>query len=477
MKRLLFSGAFLVMSLASFAKNGYKIEIKFKQDVSDTFVYLAHYYAKPLPTIYKTDSARVINKRTAVIQSKDSVLGGIYMILFDNRSRYTEFILDNGNSMEMTIDTTDMPAYISFKNSPENTRYQQYETYLMDYGRQQQQLMEDLKTAKNATDSQAIKGKGLKLTKELRNYRQSYVQKYPGTYLSNIFNALEVPQVPEGDHYIPGTKTVDSNFSYNYYKEHFWDKFNFNDNRLIYSPVYDAKLEEYFNRLVLPLPDSMNAEADTLLARTRKAKELFKYTLHWLARNAETSKVMGMDEVFVHLIEKYYMKGDAFWLDSASLSKYEDRAKKIAPNVLGNIAPDVTMQDIWNLQDVRLSDITAPYTLIVFWSKECSHCLKEVPQIDSLYRARLKDKGIKIYGVSTEGDLSDIQKKVEEMKVQDWINVVDAHNNTGYRSKYDVYSTPKIYLLGPDKKIIGKGLDHSNILEVLEWTENKNKKK
>ncbi len=477
MKRLLCSAMIMAMSLASFAKNGYKIEVKFKHDVSDTFIYLAHYYAKPLPTIYKTDSARVINKRTAVIQSKDSILGGIYMILFENRSKYAEFILDNGDAMEMTIDTTDLPVNITFKNSPENTRYVAYEKYLMQYGMQQQQLNENMKSAKTAADSQAIRDKAAQLSKELRAYRQDYVKKHPRTYLSNIFNALEVPQVPEGVHYIPGTQTVDSNYAYDYYKKHYWDKLDFTDNRLMYSPVYDAKLDEYFNRLVLPLPDSVNAEADTLLARTRKAKELFKYTLHWLARNAETSKVMGMDEVFVHLIEKYYMRGDAYWLDSASLSKYEDRAKKIAPNVLGNIAPDVTMQDIWSLQDIRLLEVPASYTLVVFWSKECSHCLKEVPQVDSLYRAVLKDKGIKIYGVSTEGDLSDIQKKVQELKIMEWILVVDAQHNTGYRSKYDVSSTPQIYLLDKDKKIVGKGLDHSNILEVLEWNEKRSGKK
>lgn len=477
MKKLLFAGIFCLAGISSFAKDGYKIEIKFKQDVPDSFVYLAHYYAKPLPTIYKTDSARVINKRSAVIESKDSVLGGIYMILFDNRARYMEFVLNNGDNMTMDIDTTNLPSNISFKNSPENSRYIEYEKYLMGFGKKQQQFMEEMKTAKNAADTQAIRDKAGKLSKELVAYRKDYVKKYPGTYLSNVFNALELPEVPEGTHYLPGTKDVDSNFSFNYYKSHYWEKFDFSDNRLMYSPLYDGKLDEYFNKLVIPLPDSMKAESDALLAKTRKSAELFKYTLHWMAGNAERSKVMGMDEVFVHLVEKYYMKGDAYWLDSAGLSKYEDRAKKIAPNVLGNVAPEITMQDIWTLKDVPLNEVKAKYTLLIFWSRECGHCMKEIPQVDSVYRAKLKDKGVKVYTVSTEGDLSDIQKTVEKFKINDWTNVVDANNKTNYRSKYDVYTTPKIYLLDADKKIIGKGLDHSNILDVIEWTEKKKGKK
>jgi len=477
MKKLLLTGLCAMLGLASLArKDGYRIEVNFKQDVSDTFLYLAHYYAKP-PTIYKVDSARILNKRKAVIETKDSVLGGIYVLLFENRSRYVEFILNNGDELTVHVDTTHMPFNLSFGNSPENNRYVDYEKFLAGYGKKQQALMEELKKAKTAADTQSVRERSAKVGKELLAYRKDYIKKYPGTYLSKVFQAQTTPEVPEGKHYLPGTKTVDSNFTYNYYKTHYWDGFDFTDDRIMYAPVYDARLDEYFNRLVLPLPDSMNAEADRLLARARKSKEIFKYTLHWLAGNAERSKVMGMDEVFVHLVENYYMKGDAYWLDSAGLAKYEDRAKKIAPNVLGNKAPELVMQDIWTLQDRPLEQQPSKYTLLIFWSKDCGHCMKEVPQLDSVYRAVLQKKGVSIYAVSTEGDLSDIQKAVDKLKVKDWTHVVDARNQTGYREKYDVYTTPKLYLLDADKKIIGKGLDHSNILEVIEFTEKKKAKK
>lgn len=477
MKKLLSGLVCTVLSLAATAKDGYKIEINFKHDVKDEYVYLAHYYAKPLPTIYKTDSARVINKRKAVIDSKDSTLGGIYMILFDNRSKFAEFILQNGDEMTMNIDTLDLPSNVTFKNSPENSRYVEYEKFLIGYGKKQQGLNTELKTAKNAADTQAIRERSGKIAKELTAYRNDYSKKYPGTFLTSIFNALSVPDVPEGKHYIAGTKTLDSNYGYNYYKEHYWDKFDLKDNRLMNTPIYDSKLDEYFNRLVLPLPDTMNMEADQLLAKTRKAPELFKYTLHWLAGNAERSKVMGMDEVFVHLVEKYYMKGDAYWLDSAGLAKYEDRAKKIKPNVLGNVAPELVTQDIWSLQDRPLTKEPGKYTLVVFWSKECGHCMKELPQLDSLYKVALKKRGVNIFTISTEGDLSDIQKAVDKLKIKDWANTVDANNKTDYRVKYDVYTTPKIYLLDENKVIIGKGLDHGNIIDVIDFNERKKAKK
>jgi len=294
--------------------------------------------------------------------------------------------------------------------------------------------------------------------------------------LSSIFNAIEEPEAPEGVHYKEDGKTVDSFYSFYYIKNHYWDKFDFKDNRLIIAPFYEKKLSTYFNTYVLPVPDTVIAEADILLAKTRNAKELFKYTLHWLASYTERNKLMGMDEVFVHLVEKYYMKGDAYWLDSAGLAKYVDRAQKIAPNVLGNTAPELVLQDVWNLQDVSLQKFPAAYTLVVFWSPDCGHCQKEIPMIDSVYNAELKQKGVRVFSVPTEGELSEIQKYIEKQGLKEWTNVVDAHNNSKYKSLYDVYSTPKVFLLDDQKKIIGKLLDHSNISQVLKYNEEKKKK-
>ncbi len=39
-----------------------------------------------------------------------------------------------------TIDTVNMPAGTSFKNSPENSRYVAYEQYLMEYGKKTEWL-------------------------------------------------------------------------------------------------------------------------------------------------------------------------------------------------------------------------------------------------------------------------------------------------------------------------------------------------
>jgi len=139
--------------------------------------------------------------------------------------------------------------------------------------------------------------------------------------------------------------------------------------------------------------------------------------------------------------------------------------------VIGNPAPKLDLQDIWTLQDKPLDDVKSDYTLVIFWAPTCGHCQKEIPLLDSVYNAALKQKGVTIYSVPVEGNLTDIQKFVEKDHIRDWTNVVDANNKSDFRDNYDVYSTPQIYLLDKNKTIIGKKLDHSNILDVINWNE------
>lgn len=479
MKKIaLIATLFLGMAFRSEARQGYKIHLKLP-DVQDSMVFLAHYYGKPLPTIYKRDSARFDKNGNAEFNVTDSsFVGGIYMMLLSDKKTYFEFLLNSGDEMTITGSVKKLPEGIKFKNSPENERFQAYVDFLKEYGKGQEALKKELENSKTSADSAAVRKKAGKTAKDLNNYRRDYVTKYPGTLLSNIFNALEVPQVPEGDHFLEDGKTKDSTFAYHYYKEHYWDLFNYQDDRLIHTPILDGKLEEYMNKLVLPWPDSVEHESDMLLKKAKGTKDLFKYTLWWLTRNVENSKVMGMDEVFVYLVENYYMKGEAFWLTPEELAKYQDRAMKIAPNVIGNVAPEVKLPNVINKKEESMLSMKGNYTLVVFYSPDCGHCQHELPLLDSVYEAALKAKGVKVYTVATEGDEKKISDFLVKQKLdQKWTNTWDPEHVGDWRGKYDVYSTPTIYLLDEKKIIRGKRLDHSNILSVIEMQERKAKDK
>jgi thiol-disulfide isomerase/thioredoxin len=477
MKKTLFIAAMLLTAAAQslLAREGYRVKLT-APDAKDTMVYLVHYYGNVKP-MYISDSTRFDRSGVAILESKDpDFKGGIYTIMFkDSKQTNFELLLNKGDDIAIFCKRSAIPKGIEFRNSPENDRFRKYHDFIESYAIEQKALEAELKEAKTAADTAAVRKKAIASNKERINYMRNYAASYPGTLLATVFNAMEVPEIPEGTHYLDDGRTKDSTFAYRYYKTHYWDKFNFKDDRLIYTPIYDGKIEEYISKLVLASPDSVNKESDMLLEKAKGTKDMFHYTLFWLTHYAENSKVMGLDEVFVHLVENYYMKGDAFWLTTTELAKYIDRAKAIAPNVIGNLAPEVKQPNVFTKKEESLHALKTPYTLLVFYSPTCGHCEHELPLLDSLYEATLKDKGLKVFTVATEGEEKQITDFLTKHKLdKKWTNTWDPEGKRDFRDKYDVFSTPTIYLLDEKKIIRGKRIDHNNIGTLVEMLEKKN---
>ena len=123
-----------------------------------------------------------------------------------------------------------------------------------------------------------------------------------------------------------------------------------------------------------------------------------------------------------------------------------------------------------------LSEINADFTVLVFFGPTCGHCKKEMPKIkqkvDSLV---LAGYDIKTFAVATEFDKEEWMKFIKEQGTEEWINVADInHDDEGnpvassdWRDKYDIYSTPVIYLLDKEKNIIAKRITHTQIVEII----------
>lgn len=482
MKKITLIAALMILGMAQLFAAGakgkaYHIRLKMP-DANDTMVYLLHYYGKGRPTIFKLDSARFDKKGVAEFKSDDSAfVGGIYIMLLSKRTADFEFLLNKGDDIGISATVAKLPEGVKFENSPENDRFGEYIGFLKDYSADQEKLKKELEQSKTAADTASIRTRSIAQAKKLTSYRRDYMKANKGTLLASIFGAMEVPEIPEGPHYLEDGKTKDSTFAYRYYKSHFWDGFNFLDDRMIFSPLYDQKLEEYFNKLVVPTPDSVEHEADMILKKAKGTKDVFHYSLWWLTRFVENSKVMGIDEAFVYLVENYYMKGDAFWLKSDELSKYLDRAQKIAPNVIGNLAPEIKTPNVVTKKQESLHALKAKYTLVIFYSPSCGHCQHELPALDTVYRETLKAKGVKIFTVATEGEEKAITDFITKNKLDAWTHTWNPEHTSDYHSKYDVYSTPTIYLLDEKKIIRGKRLDHTNVAGLVEMLEKKEKDK
>lgn len=454
MQRLIIILACLLSQLQLQAQ-GYQISVQLKQ-YKEGRIYLAHYMGN---NKYMSDSALLNEQGVAMLKGKETLPGGIYMILLPGKQRYFEILVDRKQQQFSIIaDTSDLITKTIFKNSPENDLFLGYNKFLsQEIGPVNSQL----EKKKTSGDTAAVKALETTLRKKLQDYRNDVVAKHPQSLLTSMFKALKEPEVPAK----PASE--DSTFGYRYYKAHYWENIDLTDDRLVYTPILENKLKKYFTQLVPPHPDSVNIECDALIAKTRKNKDVFKYVVWWLTYNYETSQYMGMDAVFVHLVEKYYVAGDAFWLNDEQLNKVISRAYSIAPNLIGQQAPPLVVKDS-GLKPISLYTTKAKYTVLVFWDPTCGHCKIEIPRLDSAYKASWKNRGVTMIGFKTEGTKDEWRQFIKQHNLSGWIHAWDPDAQSNFRRLYDVYSTPVVYLLDEKKKIVAKRLGVEQLNEFIE---------
>lgn len=103
------------------------------------------------------------------------------------------------------------------------------------------------------------------------------------------------------------------------------------------------------------------------------------------------------------------------------------------------------------------------YTLVDFWASWCPYCIKELPDMLSLY-ADYKDKGFEIVGVAVRDKTDDTSAIVKKHSLP-WPVVYNTQ-----KVPYDIYGfsgIPHHILIGPDGVIISRGESISQIRERL----------
>jgi thiol-disulfide isomerase/thioredoxin len=446
---------FLLLAAVLFTMNvsagGYEIKIHII-GLKDTVCYLGNHFGDKQ---YVRDTARTDHDGWAVFKGKDSLPGGIYLIVMPNKT-YFEILV---SEQKFTIETDTLDFIGNFKSTGtlENKLFNEHQRFIIGMSKETQQLkskMDAYSTNKDST--KAIRERIMSLDKEVKAYRIKLMTDYPKSFIAKIFTTMSEPDVPEPPKDAKGN-ILDSSFQYHYFKAHYWDKVDFSDDRMLRTPIFENKVKTYTNQLTPQLPDSIIASCDTIIEKAKANKEVFKYCVATLTNIYENSKIMGFDKIFVHLAEKYYLTDLAFWADSTLKANIHGRVEKIKPNILFTVAHDLAMPDTAFVMHT-LHGVKAKYTVVVFWDPTCSHCKIEIPKLLQYYDSVKTKISIEVFAIGIESDMEEWKKYIREHKL-DWLNVSDLYNQTNFRNYYDIYSTPVIYLLDERKRLIAKRLD------------------
>ena len=460
-------------------QGSYEIKIKIR-GVKDTTLILGHHFAN---SMYPDDTIRVDKNGSGVFKKKKSLPQGMYIIFLPNKN-YFDIFLGENQKFSVENDTSDLFKKIKFSGSKENQIFYDYQ-YLLGQKRDEvKKIAEQKKNAKSELEKAKYTDQIKAIDNEVKQYKEKVLADNPNTFIVKFIKATQDIEVPDPPKDTSG-KIIDSSFQYRYYRAHYFDNFDISDGRLLRTPLYEDKVLTYIDKVIPQIPDTIEKEIDMLIAKSRTSAELFRYMLVTLFNHYGQSQIMGFEDIALYISDKYYLK-EATWNDTTHMRKLREQVTKRFPLMLGKIAPDAQLVFISSdhfkaaASDdslkknpyvgsfFKLSDIHKDYTVLFFWEADCGHCKKATPIMYDVYN-KLKDKNVTVIAISTlfgaEGKVKWIDF-VNEHKLYDWIN---AWNPYDYKFKelYDVASTPTIYILDKNRKIIAKRIGAEQCEEII----------
>ena len=468
----------ILLSYSVWAKTP-KIRVKII-GLADTSIILAHYLNK---SIYPDDTTELNSKGEGEFELKKPLHEGMYIIYFPSGS-YFEFIVGKDQDFSITTDTTDFIANAIIEGSEENILFFDFQKYMLSRRDEIKGITDILKNSDNEANKKAARKRLDELNKEREDKINAIVTQHPDLFVATFLKSTMDIKVPEPPKDTSGK--IDSLWQYLYYKKHYFDNFDPSDGRLLFTPLYEEKIKYYLDKVLPQIPDTLIKEIDTLLVRAKSDSTLFRYLLITLFNTYGNSNIMGFDAIQVHLAEEYYLKY-AWWSDEKFLKELKERVEILDPLLLGKVAPDVELllvpSDHFKAAAndtalkkyphvgklVKLHEIPADYLVLLFWEATCSHCKKAVPEMYSIYKEQLESMGVKVLAISTLFGEDGKEKWIDFVnnhELYDWINAWNPYDYQ-YKVVYDIRSTPQIYVLDKDKKIIGKRIGPEQVPELI----------
>lgn len=495
-----------VWVLGSRAQSGYEIKVNFKGLPDDTLYLVKYLFDKQ----YISDTCVGIKNGAAVFKGKEPLDKGVYTLVSEKKSIYFDFFVNDTQKFGISTDFSDIVNSLKANGSKDNEQFFSYIRFITNKNSEFGKLKDQTKGKSKADSIKFMTDNLKKLNEEVVKFEKEFMTKVKGSFVYDVMN-LKTEKNPDPA-MIPKAKNnrPDSVWQYYYYKNHYWDDVNFKDERLVRTPFYDDRLIKYFDNVILQNPDTVIQAIDMVMGKCEEGNDLYNMTLAHFTSKYENSKIMGFDKIFVHMYDKYIGAGKAKEIyTEETIKKIGDRIAIVRNLLIDSKAPELFMIDTIRGKEVskmgfdtckssesvtklyyknidkltpmfnRLSDIKSKYTVLVFWDVDCGHCQTEIPKLQESLKEVKGKIDYTVYAIYTKDEFEKWIKWLKEKKV-DFYNVYDPIHLNNLKDKYDIYSTPVIYILDKDKKIKAKRLGAEQVkeyLELLERMEKENLKK
>lgn len=455
MKRLTILLLLLLSAAAVMAKGGYKFILQIDGN-KDSMMLLCYYYAQDKMVM---DTAFNNGKGGYVFEDKRDLLPGLYFFI-NEKGRSIDFVVYHETpKFKFHTDDRDWQRNMTVSGSRENTLF-------FNFNRSAEALYEELESQRAEMDSATYKMKAKQLVGRLDTMRLDFIAKHPETMLARMMNAMyEPPRPPD---------SLKGNDRYFFVMHHYFDNVALDDDFIIRTPprVFYNRVSTYVDKNMEGLmPSEIIPLLDTLIDRSEPAQEVFKWLVLKLTEKYLQSNVMVYDEVYVHLVQRYFATGKVTFLSPSVIDEQVERASKWEHLLVGRVAPELILMDTthraWSLHHMQ-----GDYTLLLFWSPGCGHCRTIIPEVYKVFERVADSLNMMAFAILSEPDDATVVKWKKflvdhGMTSPRWINLNGGEANVDWREVYDVTTTPQIYLIdNRTNKIIAKKLNAS-LLETF----------
>ena len=421
-------------------------------DYKDSIIYVGYHFGNQK---YLLDTLDVVQEEFTL---ETDAVGGVYFLY--SSSFYFEFILESGE-YGLKTNVTNPFGDLTVVGSEENELFKAFQLEMIAMQKEQRDLIAKLEQV-SGSDSVDVRNQISSLGTKMTEYREKLINENQGLFTSEFLSLMGgvIPPVYEG--MSDSSRRVKQ---YRYVKEHYFDAIDLSNSSLLRTPLLHSKVMEYFDRVLIQSPDSINRGLDLLFEKIGDNDEMFRYWLVTMFKKYAESKVMGMDGVMIHLAKNYYLTGRADWITDEYRKQLKEEVAYLEHNLIGKQAPPI--QDIVDtlMQPVYLDQVTAPYTLLFIYDPDCGHCKKSIKKLEEM-DSELYDLGIQVFALCTTTDVQRWKKFVAGAN-SSWVHAINPSGKSYFRVYYNVRSTPQIYLLDEQKKILAKKLDIDQFIDLV----------
>lgn len=436
------------------AQTGYKIEFSIK-GLKDTTVTLGYYIGE---STYKRDTARSDKQGNFLFTGNERLAEGAYFLAV-NKMKTLEFVIGKDQHFRMETATDDYILNMKVTGDEDNELYFTNMQYLNSEHKVADPYLKVLRDSTLTEDQKKEAREAFKVINDrVMAHQDKLIGDHPTTMFARLMRVTKPIDIPEAPKKPDGS--IDSTFQIRYYRKHFFDNLNLADDAMtrLPRPYYTEKLNEYLDKLFVQTPDSLMPVIDALISKAKVNQETYKFLVWNCVYKYSKPAIMGLDELYVRLADKYILTGEMdYWMDASLKRNVKEYADKIRGSLIGKTGANLKMQDV-NFQPRSMYDIKRKYTILYIFDPDCGHCREETPKLVAFYNKSAVKLSFEVFAVSADTSIQKLKDYIKEMKMP-WITVNGPRSYVGvYTNFYYADQTPSVYILDAQHKIIAKGL-------------------